>query len=156
MMILIMLSKLYPIQFFQIILASQTIDFKQIVRKWVHMKRDEKSKPIIKFSYVAIYLLCVKKWRYIRLGFNALLKQCVCSNKIFFIFFMQHHWLASQEGFNFKWQQDMQGNRFFWYSCFYLVTHRRRAFKFGETSSKPLHFWQFFSKSQGICDKIFL
>ncbi len=32
------------------------------------------------------------------------------------------------------------------YSCFYLTIHRRRASKSGETSSKPLLFWRFFSK----------
>ncbi len=54
----------------------------------VRLKNDEKSKPIIKFSYVAIYLLCVEKWGDIKPGFNALLKQRIGNNNFFFNFFM--------------------------------------------------------------------
>jgi hypothetical protein len=57
------------------------------------------------------------------------------------------HWLASQEGFSNKWQQDMRSSNCFLYSCFYLAPYRSRASKSGEPNTKPILFvWRFFFK----------
>ncbi len=81
-------------------------------------------------------------WRKFHFSFKSIRKeQCFLPKQIV----IQCHWLASQEGFSIKWQQERRYSRNFLYSCFYLAPYRSRASKSGEPNTKPILFvWRFF------------